>query len=289
MMPAENARAGILLLMAGSFVFTCSDAIAKLAAETVPVVELGAIRYAVFALLVAPVVAWRGGGLRSRVPMLQLARGFGVVLSALCFVGALALMPLPEATAINFAAPLFITVLSVAMLGERVGAARWVATLVGIVGVGVAMQPGTDAFRWAALLPLGAALSWAFAMIATRRIRGRDSAGTTLAWTAVVGLAVMLLLLPFSANAITWRELGLGVAVGIASSLGQLLALLAYRRAPASLLAPFGYLQLIWATLLGAVVFGDRPGTATIIGAAVIAVSGLYSARRERALARAAT
>jgi drug/metabolite transporter (DMT)-like permease len=122
-------------------------------------------------------------------------------------------------------------------------------------------------------------------MVLTRRMASTEGAATTLAWSAASGLVVLSCLLPFEARLPTLHEFGFCLMVGLFASTGQWMVVLGYRMAPASLLAPFSYLQLIWSTLLGYLVFDGRPGLATVLGATVIAGSGLYSAHRERARA----
>jgi drug/metabolite transporter (DMT)-like permease len=173
--------------------------------------------------------------------------------------------------------------LSVPFLGEQVGIRRWIAVGVGLTGAVIAAQPGTSAFSVAAIYPVLSSVAWAIGIIMTRMMAGTERASTTLAWTAGSGLVLLTCLLPFDAVMPTTKELALCILIGGAASLGQGMVVLGYRRAPASLLAPFSYLQIIWSTTLGYIVFDGRPGLATIIGATVIAGSGLYSAHRERA------
>jgi drug/metabolite transporter (DMT)-like permease len=164
-----------------------------------------------------------------------------------------------------------------------VGLGRWIAVGVGLTGAVIAAQPGTSAFTGAAAFPVLSAATWAVGIVLTRRMAPTESASTILAWTAGTGLALLTCLLPFNAVVPTARELALCLFIGVSASAGQWMVVLGYRRAPASLLAPFSYLQLIWSTALGYIVFNGRPGPATIVGATIIAASGLYSAHRERA------
>jgi drug/metabolite transporter (DMT)-like permease len=281
----EGPRLGILLVVGASVLFSFSDAGAKLVTQTLPVVELAWVRYVVFVLLALLPAARRGGGSlwRTRRPLLQMARGVAIVASAIFFILGLRVLPLADAAAINFVSPLFITALSVPLLGETVGLRRWIAVGVGLCGAVFAAQPGSDAFRPAAALPVLSAMTWALGIIATRRLGASDAPATTLLWTAVTGLFVLTCLLPLEARVPSPAELGLCLLIGVVASGGQWMVVLGYRQAPASLLAPFSYLQLIWSTLLGFLVFGARPAPATLIGAVVIAASGLYTASRERA------
>jgi drug/metabolite transporter (DMT)-like permease len=246
-------------------------------------------------LVLFPVMR-RGGMrlLRSRTPGLQVVRGFGVVGSAVLFISALQYLPLAEATAINFVSPAFVTLLSVPVLGERVGWRRWTALAVGMAGMLLIVRPGSDVFTPAALLPIVAAGSWAAAVVVTRRIGTTDPPMTTLIWTAGVGFVALTVLLllgaivggPGHVQMPNTTELGLGLLIGIVSSAAQWLVVLAFRAAPASVLAPFSYAQLLFAGLLGFLMFGTVPDRWTFLGAGVIAASGLYTAHRERVRAR---
>jgi drug/metabolite transporter (DMT)-like permease len=287
---------GIPLLLVSISLFSVSDALAKRLGETLPAVEVAWLRYVTFLALAAIPLARRGGAglLRSRAPWLQVLRGLGVVGSAIMFIMALQHLPLAEATAINFVSPAFVTALSVVFLAERVGWRRWSAIGVGLVGMLIIVRPGSDVFTLAALLPIGSSAAWASAVIVTRRMGSLDAPETTLFWTAGVGFVVVTLLLPvmvlFGPSGIalpSLAQIGIGLLIGLFSSAAQFLVVLAYRAAPASVLAPFSYTQLLTSGLLGVVVFGHVPDGWTLLGAAVIAASGLYTAHRERVRARA--
>ena len=279
----DNVLRGTLLLIAATMLFSVSDVTAKYVSATLPVIEVAWVRYLVFVLLtVVPAMRRGPRSLISRKPGQQVLRGVAVVASALLFILGLQRMPIADAAAINFVAPLFITILSVPLLGEQVGIRRWGAVGVGMLGAVIAAQPGTSAFQPAAAFPILSALAWAIAIVMTRKLSASDRPGTTIAWTAASGLLLLTVLLPFVARVPTWPELAACLLIGVAASAGQSLVVLAYRHAPASLLAPFSYLQLIWSTLLGVLVFAANPGPATILGACIIAASGLYSANQER-------
>ena len=164
-----------------------------------------------------------------------------------------------ETTAINFISPVFITALSIPLLGEKVGARRWAAAGVGFAGVMLIVRPGSDAFQLAALYPIGAALVWAFAAIATR-FMSRERPETTLAYSAIVGLAVLTCLVPFQWAAMSLHDLGFAVLTGVASTIGHWLLIRGYRLASASILAPYSYVQLLFASLFGFAAFGVDSG-----------------------------
>jgi drug/metabolite transporter (DMT)-like permease len=275
---------GIGLVIAASILFSISDATAKYVTATLPVIEIAWVRYVVFVLLATlPALRDHGASFRTRRPVAQTLRGLAIVGSALFFVYGLRLMPMADAAAINFVSPMFITVLSVPFLGERVGPRRWAAVGVGLAGAVIAAQPGTSAFTAAAAFPVLSSATWAIGIVLTRKMAVTEGPSTILVWTAGSGLLLLSCLLPFNFVLPTPRELALCLLIGVFASGGQWMVVIGYRRAPASLLAPFSYLQLIWSTTLGVIVFHERPGPATIIGATIIAASGLYTAHRERA------
>ena len=290
--PAAASRAderlrGILLIVGATMLFSTSDVTAKYITQRLPVIEVAWVRYLVFVLAALAPAARRPLAelLGTRRPAQQAARGLAVVLSALLFLLGLRVLPMADAAAINFVSPLLITALAVPLLGETVAPRRWAALGVGLFGAVLAAGPGTAAFQPGALFPLLSALAWAFAMVLTRGFAATERPATTLVWTACSGLLLLSVLLPFDARVPTPTELAFCVLIGVVASGGQFLVVLAYRSALASLLAPFSYVQLIWSTLAGYLVFRAVPGTATLAGAAIIAGSGLYSAASERARA----
>ncbi|PWS35265.1 EamA family transporter [Falsiroseomonas bella] len=288
--PRDEPMRGIPLLLSAIALFSISDALAKHLGETLPPVEIAWLRYLAFFTLAAIPLLRPGGAalLVSRAPGLQVLRGLGVVGSAVVFIVALRFLPLAEATAINFVSPAFVTVLSVIFLGERVGWRRWSAIAVGMVGMLIIVRPGAEAFRPEALLPMLSSAAWASAVIVTRRMGTLDHPATTLFWTAATGFLVLTLVLPFGVTVPDARQVAIGLLIGVVSSAAQWLVVLAYRAAPASVLAPFSYVQLVFSGLLGLLVFGTVPDRWTLMGAAVIAASGLYMAHRERVRSRAA-
>lgn len=284
----ENALTGILMIVASTVCFSAGDVAAKVMTATMPAIEVTWFRYLIFALMFIP-LSMLSNGLRpfkTKRPGLQLFRAAGVVGSSVLFIMGLQYLQPAEATAINFVSPLFITLLSIPFLGERVGLHRMVATVIGFIGVLLVVQPGSSAFQLAALYPVGNAIAWAFAMIATRMMTG-EKPEVTLAWAGLVGLVGLSIVMPFVWHQPTARECLFGVLTGVFSCAGHWFVVRAYRHAPVSLLAPFSYVQLIFAGVMGYVAFGVVPGPSTLMGGLVIVASGLYTAQRER-MARAA-
>jgi drug/metabolite transporter (DMT)-like permease len=216
---------------------------------------------------------------------LQILRSLLLLGSTFFFFLAVKYIQLATATAIGFVGPLLVTALSVPLLGEKVGIRRWAAVIVGFGAVLVIVRPGGDVLHWAVFLPLLVAVCFAFYQITTRILSRSDSSMTTLFYSGTAGAVVMTLLLP----TIDWRwpdaqGWGIMAFLGLAGSLGHLMMIRAFTIAPASSLAPFSYLNLVWATTLGFLLFGDLPDRWTLIGAILLAASGLYVLYRERQL-----
>jgi drug/metabolite transporter (DMT)-like permease len=276
----ERPLRGIALLVGATVLFSMSDATAKYLTGSLPAVEIAWVRYIVFTMLAAGVAVRSGRhGMRTRRPVWQILRGLGVVGSAVLFIASLASMPIAQATTVNFVSPLLITILSVPVLGERVSLGGWFAVLAGFVGVLIVARPGTSTFHPAVLLVLLSSLCWSGAMLITRRMARTERASATLLWTAGTGLVVLTVLLPFVFVVPSVTSVGLALVIGIISSGGQWLTLLAYRRAPASVLAPLSYAQLIWSSTLGYLLFNSVPSRWTLLGGAIIACSGFYTVR----------
>lgn len=275
---------GIALVIASTVFLACSDALAKYLARGLPPVEIAWIRFVVFALIMSPAIVMARGGnvLRSTRPVIQVLRGIGLLSSSLFFIWGLRFLPIAEASATAFISPIFVTGLSIVVLAEKVGVRRWAATFVGLLGVLIVVRPGTAAFDPAAVFPIVSAFGWACTLVLTRQISGADRPVTTMAWSALVGFVVLSVLVPFAWVTPSWFEICLGVCVGLSSTTGHWIVVLAYRHADASVLAPFSYSQLLWVSILGFFMFGEIPDVWTILGAGVIISSGLYTAHRER-------
>jgi drug/metabolite transporter (DMT)-like permease len=205
-----------------------------------------------------------------------------VVGSSVLFVYGVRRMTMAQATTISFLSPLLVTILSIPLLGETVGPRRWAAVAAGMLGMLVVVRPGMGGFQPAALFGVASSICWALALIITRKISGSDTPRTTVLWSAGIGAALLTLMLPLEAVWPSAGQLGLSLVMGVLASGGQWLVILAHRIAPASLLAPFFYGQLLWVTVLGFLVFGNLPDEWTLTSAGIIIGSGLYTAHRER-------
>jgi drug/metabolite transporter (DMT)-like permease len=227
---------------------------------------------------------WTRPGLtRTNRPVLQLARSVLLLGSTLCNFAALRYLQLDEAIALIFSTPFFVAALSGPMLGEWVRWRRWSAIAVGFLGVVVVARPGAASFHPAALLSLSAALCYALYSISTRILARTDSNETTLFYSNLVGALAMLPVVP-----LVWTTpsdplvIALMAATGAIGSFGHYLLIAAHRLAPAAVLAPFIYSEIVLVTALGFLVFGDVPNRFTLTGAGIVVASGLYLLHRER-------
>lgn len=230
--------------------------------------------------------AHRAVAVRTRRLRLQIVRALLLVAMTFLFVAALGLLPLADATAINFLSPIVVTALSAVVLRESVGWRRWLAVTAGFVGVLIIVRPGADVVNWGALLALAATFFFALYQIATRALAPTDPAVTTLFYTALVGTAATSLVVPFFWVTPTPTDAALMVMGGVMGGGGHYLLIHAYRHAEASLVAPLFYVQIVFSAALGFAVFGELPDMWTVLGAALIILGGLWIWSGERRRAR---
>lgn len=289
--PIEERRLfGIGLVLAAYFLFVCLDGSAKwLGLVGLPALQVMFVRYAVHLGLAAAINLPSKGLslLRTNSPGLEMLRAAALVGSTLCNFTAVRYLPLTVTGAIGFTVPLIVTALSVLILRETVGWRRWTAIGVGFVGVLLIVRPGTEVFHPATLLSLGGAVSYASYAMLTRRLAGVDSAGTQQFYGAALPTIVLA---PFAiatwvwpVNAVDWTVLAL---IGVIGFAGHQFITVAHRFAPASALAPFAYVQILFFTTMSWLVFDQPPDIWLYIGAPIVMGSGLYIWLRERALAR---
>ncbi|ANN71961.1 DMT family transporter [Bordetella bronchialis] len=287
MSPTSSARStagtGIVCILCGILCLTISDAIAKWLGGTYPPTQILFLRCVIALPFIAAIVVALGGrhALRTRHPGIHLLRGAINVVSATAFYSGLRYLPFAEATAISYAAPLCVTLLSVFALKERVDATRWTALALGFAGVLLIVRPGTASFQAAALLPLVTAMLYAVMMITARAIGPGESFLTMSFYIVAAQLVCSATTLPWfwrSPDATHWPFFA---GVALFSTLGLTLITQAFRIAPASVVAPFDYTGLIWASLLGWVIWQETPDLTTCIGAAIIVAAGLSIILRE--------
>lgn len=287
--PSATAAKAILMMVAAAGILTVNDAIAKWLTERYPVGQVLAIRGVLVVSLVYgwAVVSRRTPVLRVRSWKLNLTRGGLMALSTFLFVTSLSLMPIADAIAISFAGPIFATALAALLLAEPVGWRRWSAVAVGFAGVVVMVRPTPEMFRMVALIPIVAAFVGALRDIVTRKM-GTDGESTLMVLivsTSVVAFAG-LLTLPFGWVVPKPAELGLFVLTSVLVAVAQGLMIESLKYGEVGLVGPFKYTSLLWALLLGLLVWGDVPGPWTWAGAALVIASGLYIWRRETVVRR---
>ena len=286
MAPQQNRVLAVALLLAGFFLLTMVDATSKVLTERYHALEIGFGR-AVFQMLpLLGFIAWRGAAvMQSAHPRLQILRGACIYFCTIMFVQGLSLLDLADCTALAYVSPFIVVLFSIWLLKEKVDWQRWVAVAMGFLGVLVVLRPGMGIFGPAALWPLSEAVLWAFALVITRMMP-RDGAITTLIWTSAVQLALAAAFVPLVWTVPDIADAPAFAAAGVLNLCGQMLLVAAFQRAPASMLAPFSTIQIIFAAIVGWLVFHTFPDFWTWVGAAAILAGGLLVWWRETRMAR---
>jgi len=288
----DSPGKAILCALAGGAVLTLNDGLVKTLAVEFPVGQVLALR-GVFIYIMIVVFALRMGGLHTAWQIKswkgQGLRGFCVVGSSFTFVTGLYYMPLADAIAISFAGPLFVTLLAPLMLGEHVGWRRWVAVLVGFAGVLVIVRPGTAAFQWFAVFPLLASFLGGMRDLITRKMAASETTVAVLFVTTTAVVAAGFISFFFTDwQPVETRHLKYFIGSGLLIGIAHYLIIESFRLGEAALVSPFKYGNVLWAVLFGYLLFGDLPDGATLLGALIVSMSGLYILQRERIRARAA-
>ena len=278
-------RRALPLIVFAGLCFSTLDATAKYLVQDHALFLVVWARYAGQMLVTTP-IAWQRAGpgfWRTRHLRVQLARSLCLVAATACFFGALRFLPLAEGSAVSFLAPIFALLLSMPVLGERPTRARWLSALAGFAGILILVRPGSAVFHPATGLLVMAAISNALYLVLTRRLQ-KDTPHTTLFYSGLVGTVLLSFALPSieTPGTITWTDALFLVVLGALAGFGHWMLIGAFLRAPASLVAPFTYLQMIWATLYGYLVFGQLPDGLSALGMAVIVASGVALVVHER-------
>ena len=219
---------------------------------------------------------------RPNEPKIQLYRSLLIIGASLCFFAALRTMPLAEMVSISFTSPLFLALLSVPMLGERIGRRRLAACLIGLISVCIILRPGRGLMTWNSLYPLGAAFFYTLYMIFTKKLQNKETPLLTLLYPVFFALVMATLAAPFyweNPDLTGWMLMPL---LGLFGALGHLALIQALSCTTASSIAPYQYFQIIYATALGYILFRDFPDFYTFLGSFIIVGSGLYLFYRER-------
>lgn len=299
----RSSTLGITCLVAGILVFSVQDMILKFLSGGYPLSEAMVLRSLTAAPILA-VFAWRDGGLRTLFTAgigRMVLRGVVMLVAYTSYYLALPALPIASAVALYFSAPLFITVLSVVWLGERVSLPRWIAVAAGFAGVVVMVRPGATLFEWAALLPVISGLAYGVSMIFARTMGGRETATSMAFWgNAVFLLGAIAMALAFGdgryaagahpsmqflLRAWVWPsafDAALMCGCGIIAAMGLTLLTQAYRSTPASVVAPFEYSAMLWGVIWGWLVWRDWPDLMSWVGISIIIGAGLFVLWRER-------
>lgn len=288
-MNLTTPMSGIVLMILSTLVFSIQDAITKLLVQELPIGQIVFVRFTAFAIFACVFASLNGGlgvALRSRVPGRQLIRCLLMCSEIALFALSLRLLGLAEVHALFACFPLVVAALSVPMLGEKVGQRRWIAVLVGFAGTLIILRPGLAVFDPYALIPLVCAVIFALYNLLTRQVSRQDSFATSLVYfgltgTVASGLVAWWVWQPLSINSITL------LAMLCATSItGHMMLIKALQVTEAVVLQPFHYLVLIWALSIGYVFFQETVDWPTLLGAAIVAFSGVYVAYREFVLSR---
>lgn len=286
--PSDHASrmAGIGLMCLAVVLFTALDTTAKWLGQTISSIEIAWARYVVhFVLSFLVINPWTTPGVwRTRRLGLQVVRSALLAGVTLANFFALQYLQLDQTMSIMFSTPFLVAAFAGPMLGEWIGPRRWIAIMVGFAGILIIVRPSTHGLHPAVVASLVSSLCYAFYNICTRKLAATDSTATTMFYTSFVGVLLLSIPLPWFWSAPTGPLVIANMTMlGIYGGLGHLLLVLAHRRAPAAVLSPFLYTQMIWMIFSGWLVFGQMPDTPTVIGAGIVICSGLYLLSRERA------
>ena len=281
----DRPALGIVLMLTGIAGFAVMDATIKWLTADYPVAQIVALR-SWFGLPLLCMFALRGGGprmLKTSRPLVHVGRYLLVLGLSFSFFWALSQMKLVDAIAITFAAPIFITALSVPLLKETVGLHRWVAISIGFCGVLIMLRPGFGVFQWAGLVVIGSVVFYALLMITTRAYKTTEQTAALMLYPQLGMSLTGIIFAPFFWVTPSLGDLGLFALAGMFGSVGVMCLTHAFRLGPAAVISPFEYSALIWAILIGYLVWGELPDVFTLVGAIIVISSGLYIIYRETA------
>ena len=279
----DRPALGIVMMLTGIAAFAVMDATIKWLTADYPVSQVVALR-SWFGLPLLCLFALRGGGLitlATRRPLVHVGRYLLVLGLSFSFFWALSQMKLVDAIAITFAAPIFITAFSVPLLKETVGWHRWLAIGIGFCGVLVMLRPGIGVFQWAGLVVIGSVVFYALLMITTRACKATEHTAALMLYPQLGMSLTGIIFAPLFWVTPTLVDLGLFALAGMFGSVGIMCLTHAFRLGPAAVISPFEYSALIWAALIGYLVWGELPDVYTLAGAVIVISSGLYIIYRE--------
>ena len=282
----QNERLGIFLMVTTTIVFASQDGLSKYLATEYNVYMVVMIRYWFFAAFIMTISSRKPGGIKqvakTKTPLLQIFRSLVLVAEMCVTVLAFTLLGLAETHAIFASYPLIIAMLSGPILGEHVGWRRWLAICVGFFGILIILNPGNGIFSPYALVPLAGAILFALYGLLTRYAGQYDKSSTSFFWTGTVGCIAMTAIGLNFWDPVSQADWSIMLILSASGMLGHFLLIKCYEVAEASAVQPFAYLQLIWASLIGVIIFGEKITTNVLLGACIIVGAGLFTLWRER-------
>lgn len=283
-MNSENLSKGIFFILLAVFLFAGSDALSKYLINDYPVVMVLWVRYVVHTLLMLAVLRPPSLGklIECKLPKWQVLRGLCMVCTNLLFISALHFIPLAEGTAIVYISPLLVLALSGPILGDEVGRLQWIAVVIGFIGVLIVVRPGGSLFHPVALLAISAAFSFSIYQLITRKLSGIDNANATNLISGMISAIVTSAMIPFFWKTPTLPMALFMVGLGVSALLSHLFMTHAYQFAKPALLAPFTYMQLLFAGIIGYFLFDHTPDFLGLMGMLIIVLGGLFALLKTR-------
>ncbi len=282
----QNERLGIFLMVTTTIVFASQDGLSKYLATEYNVYMVVMIRYWFFAAFIMTLSSRKPGGVKqvakTKTPLLQIFRSLVLVAEMCVTILAFTLLGLAETHAIFASYPLIIAMLSGPILGEQVGWRRWLAICVGFFGILIILNPGNGIFSPYALVPLAGAILFALYGLLTRYAGQYDNSSTSFFWTGIVGCIAMTAIGLNFWDPVSQADWSIMLILSASGMLGHFLLIKCYEVAEASAVQPFAYLQLIWASLIGVIIFGEQITTNVLLGACIVVGAGLFTLWRER-------
>jgi len=280
----SNAANGVCIMILGAGVLSMNDAATKYLAETYPMGQVLGLRQSVALLVILAYVWWSGSWEKLRINHRsgQAWRAAVHCGSAVLIIWALTLLPIATVTAIVFSSPLVVLIFSMRFLGEGVSWQRWVAVIIGFTGVLVIVRPGGVSFEWALLVAVSAAIVSGFRDLLTRRLSRTDTSISMLFWASALLITLSFLTIPFGWHPLTLSGSFWFIINGLLNAGAHFLMIEALRLGDAALVSPFRYSAILWAILTGFIVWNQLPDTFTVVGAAMLIISGILISRPSR-------
>ncbi|MDC3116554.1 DMT family transporter [Alphaproteobacteria bacterium] len=280
----NNVKNGIFIIILATLFFAIMDGVSRYLAETYNVFVINMIRSWVLAILVISISLRKKNGLKkvinTKQPYIQFIRGILLILAILIGVYSFTTLGLIQTHSILSSFPLIVVAFSGPILKEKIGIQRWMAVLFGFIGVLIILNPAEFVISFDALLPLAGAFVLGFYTILTRKVSETDTSETSFFWVAMVGCAVMSIIGPFFWEPIFFKDWTLMALLCVLSTAGHFLLIKAYENAEASVLQPFTYFQLFFASIIGIYIFDDKVTLSIFLGGSIVVASGIFAAWR---------